>query len=70
MLSLHAQLGTEPRTRLNSAVKLEKHKILEVTCHEVTNLLQLLFSKLLINVEIFYFPVILPLHSLHSLQLP
>jgi hypothetical protein len=34
MLSLHAQLGTEPRERLNSAVKLEKHKILALTCHE------------------------------------
>jgi len=34
MLSLHAQLGTEPRTRMNSAVKLKKHKILAVTCHE------------------------------------
>jgi len=34
MLSLHAQLGTEPIRRLNSAVKLEKHKILAITCHE------------------------------------
>jgi len=34
MLSLHAQLETEPRTRLNSAVKLVKHKILAITCHE------------------------------------
>jgi hypothetical protein len=34
MLSLHEQLGTEPGTSLNSAVKLAEHKILALTCHE------------------------------------
>jgi hypothetical protein len=34
MLSLHEQPGTEPGTRLNSAIKLEKHKILALTSHE------------------------------------